>query len=213
MSTHAASETDISLSTEPRHVPFSSSDRSERRGVTPAAGDEADQNLWQLIRSELQGVYRSLFVSLDGNTQLNEGFSSSRADLSSWTKRRVGSVLRHSSPGLTAPSSLSPISWKSLCVSAGQSFVVDEAVCCSRVCCCNTHWVLYYEAHTAVHAYCLLHHTDVFLQMSYMHSLRSQTFILVSRRYIILYYLSDRDDGHRFIQTSSDLSSTASACL
>lgn len=44
-------------------------------------------------------MYSSLFVSLDGNTQLNEGFSSSRTDLSSWTKRRVGSVLRHSSPG------------------------------------------------------------------------------------------------------------------
>lgn len=40
-------------------------------------------------------MYSSLFVSLDGNTQLNEGFSSSRTDLSSWTKRRVGSVLRH----------------------------------------------------------------------------------------------------------------------
>lgn len=152
---------------------WTSSDRSERRGVTPAAGDEADQNLWRLIRLEVQVVYSSLFVSLDGNTQLNEGFSSSRTDLSSWTKRRVGSVLRHSSPGLTAPSSLSPISWKSLCVSAGQSFVVDEAVCCSRVCYCSTHWVLYNQAHTAVHGCCFLYHTDVFLQMSYMQSLRS----------------------------------------
>ena len=172
---------------------WTSSDRSERRGVTPAAGDEADQNLWRLIRLEVQVVCSNLFVSVDGNTQLNEGFSSSRTDSLSWTKRIVGSVLCHSSPGLTAPSSLSPISWTSLCVSAGQSFVVDEAVCCSRVCYCSTDWVLYNQAHTAVHGCCFLYHTDVFLQMSYMQSLHSQTFILVNRRYIILHYVSDRD--------------------
>lgn len=49
-----------------------------------------------------------------------------------FSEKRVSSVLCHSSAALTAPSSLSHISWNRFHIFAGGSTAVDETVCWSR---------------------------------------------------------------------------------